>query len=59
MEKPGVSVDRDMFALSWFPFLLEFYWDPRVWGVSYHGMPCCRFFLEVGPLVLVWFNYGE
>ena len=56
---PTVGVDRNLVEFAWGPILAEFYFDPKVWGFSYHGMPCCRFFLEAGPLVLVWFNYGD
>lgn len=54
----GLHLDLPTLGIMfrWGGLFLEFYGHPRMWGFSYHGQPCCRFFLEAGPFCIAWHN---
>ena len=51
-----LTVNRDGIMFVRGALYLEWWWDPRMWGLAYHGQPCCRVFLEAGPLCVAWHN---
>lgn len=53
-----LCLDREALLIHWGPLNLELWFQPSMWSVSFHTLPCCYLFLEFGPLCIAVHNYG-